>query len=75
MFTEQRGLLYRRFSDMEHDWPDRLEEFRHWPAVQVIDNGFILAIVKCEGLITDYRRILSQMEVPDNVRSIGRPDE
>jgi hypothetical protein len=40
---------------------------RNWAAFGVIDNGLVLAVVRCEGLLEDYRRLLDQEELPDNV--------
>lgn len=65
-FKAARDCLYSRLREQE-DTPERQAMMKDWPAFSVIDNGLILAIVRCEGLLEDYRNLLDQEEVPDNV--------
>lgn len=65
-FKAARDCLHTRLRDQESN-PERQAMMRDWPAFAVIDNGLILAIVRCEGLLEDYRGLLDQEEVPDNV--------
>jgi hypothetical protein len=51
---------------------DRHTMMSDWPAFNVIDNGLIMAIVRCEGLLEDYRKLLDQEELPDNVLRLER---
>lgn len=64
-FIDARDVLYRRIREM--DGTPRQEMFTTWAVTQVILNSFILAIVRCEGLIQDYRKLLETMDAPDNV--------
>lgn len=57
---------------------DRHGDFMSWPAVVAITAVQVMAIVRCEGLLEDYRLLLEQMEPPDNVRKLNvvrRPDD
>lgn len=65
-FKQARDCLHTRLRELEHD-PQRQAMMADWPAFRVIDNGLIMAIVRCEGLIEDYRTLLDQEELPDNV--------
>lgn len=65
-FKRSRDCLYQRLRELEHR-PERRSLLEDWPAFKVIDNGLIMAIVRCEGLLEDYRRILEKMALPDNV--------
>ena len=60
-FREARDVLGRRMGEMEADDPKRLEEFEQWACTQVVMNAFILAIVRCEGLLEDYQQQLDQI--------------
>lgn len=64
-FSEARGVLQRRINDMEGT--PRQEMFVSWAMTQVILNSFILAIVRCEGLVQDHKKVLDDMDAPDNV--------
>jgi len=48
--------------------PERQEMFTDWPVFRVIDNGLIMGIVRCEGLIEDYRELLDTMDIPNVVK-------
>lgn len=65
-FKQARDCLYRRLRELEDD-PHRKKLIEDWPAFKVIDNGLIMAIVRCEGLIEDYRQALEKMDLPNNV--------
>lgn len=65
-FKRARDVLYTRMRELE-DNPERLALLADWPATKVIDNGLIIAIVRCEGLLEDYRSELEKLDVPDNV--------
>jgi hypothetical protein len=54
------------------DRPDRQAAFLEWPATQAILNVLIMAITRCEGLLEDYRKLLEQDELPDNVVKLER---
>lgn len=71
-FKQARDILYARLNEME-DNPERHSMMTDWPAFNVIDSGCILAIVRCEGLLGDYRKLLDQEELPDNVVKLERP--
>ena len=64
-FCEARDVLRRRINEMEGT--PRQETFVSWAMTQVILNSFILAIVRCEGLLQDHHRVLDSLDVPDNV--------
>ena len=64
-FSEARAVLQRRVHEM--DGTPRQEIFLSWAMTQVILNSFILAIVRCEGLIQDHHKVLDSLDVPDNV--------
>lgn len=70
-FKEAYSCVHRRVSEMENsDQPraaERLKMFKDWPVYAIVDNGLVLGIVRCEGLLEDYRRILENMDTPDNV--------
>jgi len=70
-FKQARDCLYGRVRELE-DRPARRALLEDWPAFKVIDNGLIMAIVRCEGLIEDYRLALEKMDLPDNVVSLER---
>jgi hypothetical protein len=57
------------------DNPERLRLFMEWPAVQATLNVLIMGITRCEGLLEDYRCLLEQMEVPNNVRRLEKKDD
>ena len=64
-FSESRSVLHRRIQEM--DGTPRQEMFTSWAMMQILLNAYVLAIVRCEGLIQDYRKALEQLEVPNNV--------
>lgn len=64
-FKESRDALQRRINEMEGS--PRQETFVGWAATQVIMNGLVLATVRCEGLIEDYRKVLEELDAPDNI--------
>ena len=70
-FDESRDAIQRRILELEGD-PRRHDLFVSWPAVQAVLNVQIMGIVRCEGLIEDYLRILRDMEVPNNVVELVR---
>jgi hypothetical protein len=51
----------------EQEGTPRYEETVRWPLIQVLINTYIAAIVRCEGLIEDYKKLLQEMEAPNNV--------
>lgn len=69
-FKLSRDILYTRLREMDNQ-PERREMLVDWPGMKVVDNGLIMAIVRCEGLIEDHRHLLDGMEVPDNVLPFG----
>lgn len=64
-FKEAHACMHRRATEMEGT--ERYHMFRDWPVYAIVDNGLVLGIVRCEGLLEDYRRILADMDAPDNV--------
>jgi hypothetical protein len=73
-FRECRDVLGRRMGEMESEDPKRLEDFEQWACTQVVMNGFVLAITRCEGLLEDYQNMLNQME-PAPVLSLVKGEE
>lgn len=65
-FKRARDDLYARIRELDNN-PERQALLVDWPAMKVIDNGLIMAIVRCEGLLEDYRSALEKMDLPDNV--------
>lgn len=65
-FKRARDCLYTRLRELE-DNPPRKTMMEDWPAFKVVDNGLIMAIVRCEGLMEDYRHALEKMDLPNNV--------
>jgi hypothetical protein len=61
-FKEAYDVFQRRFIDLDQD-PERKERLNGWAVVQIIMNGLILGIVKCEGLIEDYQKALEQQDL------------
>lgn len=70
-FQQARDCVHNRLREMESN-PERHTMMTDWPAFHVIDNGLIMAIVRCEGLLEDYRKLLEQEELPDNVLKLER---
>jgi hypothetical protein len=70
-FKMARSVLHDRIRDMEGDLK-RQETLTDWPGFKVVDNGLIMTIVRCEGLLEDYSNYLNQLEVPDNVVKMER---
>ena len=68
-FESARQAIQARISEL--DGMARQASFVEWAATQVILNGLIMAIVRCEGLIEDYQRMLESKELPDNVIPIS----
>lgn len=64
-FCAARNIIQGRINEMEGT--PRKELFVSWAMTQVILNSFILAVVRCEGLIQDYRKVLEDFDAPDNV--------
>ena len=62
-FKKSRDCLTLRLFEMEGQ-PERLAMMVDWPGYKVVENGLIMAIVRCEGLIEDYQKMLGLPEVP-----------
>lgn len=60
-----RDIVHARLREQEGT--PRYEETIRWPLMQVLINTYIAAIVRCEGLVEDYTKLLREMEAPDNV--------
>lgn len=73
-FREARDVLGRRMGEMETDDVKRLEEFERWACTQVVMNGFVLAITRCEGLLEDYQKLLDQLDPPPVVELVRGKD-
>lgn len=65
-FKMARDHLTARVTELNDD-SERQQTMLDWPAFKVVDNGLIMAIVRCEGLLEDYRKHLGDMELPDNI--------
>lgn len=67
-FRSAKAILLQRADEM----PDsRRETFLQWAVSQVILNSLVIGTVRCEGLIEDYRKYLSE-QTPDNVVTFRR---
>ena len=74
VFKRARDEIHRRIRELGNE-PERQAMFTDWPVVKVIDNGLIMAVVRCEGLLQDYREVLEKMDVPDNVLKLEKNDD
>jgi hypothetical protein len=70
-FRASRDVVQARLREME-GWPERHAMMSDWPAFIVVDNSLIMAIVRCEGLLEDYQKLLDQEELPNNVLTMER---
>lgn len=61
-FVEARDVFQRRSAELDNE-PDRQERFVGWAVTQIVLNGLLLGVVKCEGLLEDYQRALDQCEL------------
>jgi hypothetical protein len=69
--NQSRHVLLQRIRTLESEGDAvRVDMFSKWPPYQVIENGFIIAIVRCEGLIDDYREMLKSLEPPAVARIV-----
>lgn len=74
VFKAAKDLIEKRAREMV-DNPERQKMFWAWPATQAALNVHIMAIVRCEGLLEDYRKLL-EAERPASVVDIkGRPHD
>jgi len=64
-FVAARDAIQKRINELEGTL--RQGTFMNWAATQVVLNGLILATVRCEGLIEDYRELLEKADTPNNV--------
>jgi len=60
-FKEARDAIQRRSVELEND-QSRQDKFVGWAVTQIVLNGLLLGIVKCEGLLDDYRTALERCE-------------
>lgn len=70
-FKKARDILGLRLLELENN-PERHSMMADWPVFKVVDNSLIVAIVKCEGLLEDYWKLLGPDELPDNVVELRR---
>ena len=70
-FRQARDVLLARLREIESN-PERYSMMTDWPAFKVVDNGLIMAIVRCEGLLEDYQTLLDKEELPNNVLTLER---
>jgi len=68
-FKRARDCIHSRVREM--DSAARQALMQDWPAFKVVENGLIMAIVRCEGLVEDYRALLDTGS-PDNVIQMER---
>lgn len=73
-FKRCRDDLYTRLRELDQN-PKRRDMLNDWPVMKIVDNGLIMAIVRCEGLIEDYTKWLEQLDVPDNVLRLEKRNE
>jgi hypothetical protein len=71
-FTRARYAVEERVRELEGT--SRKELFLGWAMTQVILNAHIMAVVRCQGLVEDYRKILETMDTPDNVVRLVRDE-
>lgn len=71
-FQQARTVLQVRLLELEAT-PERQAQMADWPVFKIVDNGLIVAVVRCEGLLEDYQKLLDQEEVPNNVVKLERP--
>ena len=64
-FLKAKAVIQQRINEMEGT--ARQETFVSWAMTQVLLNSFILATVRCEGMIQDLRKVLETLDTPDNV--------
>ena len=67
-FWQARSAINHRVHEMEGT--ARQETFLSWAATQVILNALIIATVRCEGLIEDYRKALEVIDVPNVLKLV-----
>ena len=72
-FKQAHDNIQHRFGELSGT--PRLDEFREWPATQVVWNGLAMAMGRCEGLIEDYQKLLDTLDVPENVVNLVRSTE
>ena len=60
-FKEARDAIQRRSVELESE-PERQDKFVGWAVTQIVLNGLLLGIVKCEGLLDDYQTALDRGE-------------
>ncbi len=68
---ESRDVIQRRIAQMGDE---RKETFTNWAVMQILLNGFIIAMVRCEGLIEDYKKVLQDIEA-QNVLQLVRDND
>jgi hypothetical protein len=73
-FRSSMNALSDRKQALE-EYPDRQAMFLEWPATQALLNVLIMAITRCEGLLEDYRKLLEQTELPNNVVKLEKPHD
>jgi precorrin-4 methylase len=72
-FKRSRDVIQARIQELEGS--PHQEKFMKWAATQAIMNVLIMAIVRCEGLVEDYRTALEKMDAPNNVVQLVRGDQ
>lgn len=70
-FKKARDILGLRLLELEGN-PERHSMMMDWPVFKLVDNSLIVAVVRCEGLLEDYGKLLDQEEIPDNVIKLER---
>jgi len=73
-FRKSMDAIAERKLELESD-SHRLALFMEWPATQALLNVQIMAITRCEGLLEDYRKLLEQTELPDNIVKLEKPHD
>ena len=61
-FKKSRDAINARILELEDDY--RLDRFVTWAGTQAAMNVLIMCIVRCEGLIEDYKKNLESLS-PD----------
>jgi tetrahydromethanopterin S-methyltransferase subunit B len=70
-FRRSMDSITDRKAELE-SYPNRQKMFLEWPATQALINVLIMAIMRCEGLLEDYHKLLDGLDIPDNIVRLER---
>lgn len=58
-FIQARDAVQQRLNELETNGrAERFQIFLNWAGTQVVMNALILCIIRCDGLIEDYEKLL-----------------